>query len=77
MLMRNLILVNGFFAGVLVLFILLPITSNWAWLALIAIWCWTEGVLSKNPDVKWWQMVLVFLVLGLIDFSIVYYAAVN
>ena len=69
--MAKLILVNGLFAAILVIFLIAPITSNWAWLGFIFVWCWCEGLLARDPSVKWWQMLLVFVALGAIDFVIV------
>lgn len=65
--MLQLILINTFFASILLGFILMPVTSNWLWLILIFVWCWAEGIVSRNASVKWWHMLLVFIVLGTIE----------
>jgi len=69
--MLNLILLNSFFAGVLLVFIIMPVTSNWLWLGFIFIWCWSEGIIAKHSSVKWWHMLTIFVVLGGIEFYFV------
>lgn len=69
--MLKLTLVNGFFAAILLAFILLPITSNWLWLGLIFIWCWSEGLIAKDPSIKWWHMLTIFIVLGALELYLV------
>ncbi|WP_461534894.1 hypothetical protein [Spongorhabdus nitratireducens] len=73
--MQALILVNLLFALVLGIFLILPVTSNWAWLVLIVSWCVAEGWLSKNASLRWWHFALLFSVLGLLELGIIFYAA--
>jgi hypothetical protein len=70
--MKQLILINAFFAALLLFFVLMPVTSNWLWFALIFVWCWVEGIVAKSASVKWWHMLLVFILLGTIDIVILY-----
>lgn len=69
--MFKLIATNAFFAAVLLVFIITPITSNWLWLGLIFIWCWSEGWIARDPAVKWWHMLSVFIVLGTIEIALI------
>jgi len=69
--MLPLILINVFFASVLLVFILMPITSNWLWFVLIFVWCWSEGIVARNASVKWWHMLFVFIVLGTIEVAVI------
>lgn len=71
--MTRLIFTNLFFALLLAIFLLLPITSNWAWLGLIVSWCAAEGVLARSPELKWWHFALLFAVLGTLEVALVYY----
>lgn len=71
--MLRLIFINLLFALGLAFFVIHPITNNWAWLALIAAWCIAEAILSKDTSIKWWQWLLLFMVLGLMDVAIVFY----
>ncbi|WP_133408453.1 hypothetical protein [Parashewanella tropica] len=72
--MRALFLVNVFFALVLGAFLLLPITSNWAWLGLITAWCVSEGILARDKNIKWWHFALLFGVLGSLEVALIFYA---
>ena len=69
--MAKLIAVNAFFATILLVFIVMPVTSNWLWLGFIFSWCWSEGVVAKDAAVKWWHMLLVFVVLGAIEIYLI------
>lgn len=69
--MVRLISLNAFFAAILLVFIVMPVTSNWLWLGFIFIWCWSEGIIAKHTSVKWWHMLLIFIVLGAIEFFLV------
>ncbi|MGB0894414.1 MAG: hypothetical protein ACPGUD_08410 [Parashewanella sp.] len=71
--MQALILVNLLFALVLGAFLVLPITSNWAWLGLIVSWCLAEGWLSKKASIRWWHFALLFLVLGFMEVMLILY----
>lgn len=73
--MARLIVTNLFFALLLAIFLLQPITSNWAWLALIVCWCTAEGWLAKDTRIKWWHFALLFAVLGSLEFALVYYVS--
>ncbi|BDY07026.1 hypothetical protein [Ferrimonas sp. YFM] len=69
--MQALIFVNLLFALALGAFLLLPVTSNWAWLGLIVSWCVAEGWLAKDANLKWWHFGLLFLVLGALELFLV------
>jgi len=69
--MLRLMILNVFFAAILLVFIVTPITSNWLWLGFIFIWCWSEGVIAKHASVKWWHMLSLFIVLGVIEFYLI------
>lgn len=69
--MLKVILVNVFFAAILLVFIIMPVTSNWLWLGFIFIWCWSEGIIAQQASVKWWHMLTIFAVLGGIEFYLI------
>lgn len=69
--MLKVILLNVFFAAILLVFILMPITSNWLWLGFIFTWCWSEGLVAQDASVKWWHMLAIFIVLGAIEFYLI------
>ncbi|WP_170309598.1 hypothetical protein [Litorilituus lipolyticus] len=69
--MVKLISLNVFFAAILLMFIVMPVKSNWLWLALIFTWCWGEGLVAQQASVKWWHMLLLFIVLGALEFYLV------
>lgn len=69
--MLRVISLNVFFAAILLLFIIMPVTSNWLWLGFIFTWCWCEGIVAKHASVKWWHMLLIFIVLGAIEFYLI------
>lgn len=69
--MLALISINVLFASILLVFVLMPITSNWLWFALIFVWCWSEGIIAKHASVKWWHMLCVFIVLGTIEVAVI------
>lgn len=75
--MIKLISINVFFAFLLFVFIALPITSNWLWLGLIFIWCWAEGIVAQNAQVKWWHMLTIFIVLGFIESYLVLFVGIK
>ena len=69
--MLKLISLNVFFAAMLLAFIVMPVTSNWLWLGLIFTWCWSEGIVAQDAAVKWWHMLLLFILLGAIEFYLI------
>ncbi|MGI9275810.1 MAG: hypothetical protein ACR2PT_13325 [Endozoicomonas sp.] len=69
--MIKLIFVNLAFALLLAAFLLLPVTSNWAWLVMIALWCLAEGWIARDSSIRWWQWLLLFIVLGALDVGLV------
>ena len=69
--MLKVILVNVFFAAILLVFIIMPVTLNWLWLGFIFIWCWSEGIIAQQASVKWWHMLIIFAVLGGIEFYLI------
>ncbi|MRI33335.1 hypothetical protein EOPP23_10100 [Endozoicomonas sp. OPT23] len=70
-----LVLVNLFFALGVGAFLVIPVTSNWAWLGLLFSWCVAEGWLSKSASLKWWHFTLLFIVLGAGELWLLQYTA--
>ena len=69
--MLKLISLNVFFAAVSLVFILIPVTSNWLWLGLVFVWCWSEGMVAQEPSIKWWHILAIFTLLGVVGFYLI------
>lgn len=65
--MWRFIIVTALFTVGFIVMILLHVKSLWLWLAFIILWTWAEYAVAKEVHLKWWQWVLFFAGLGVID----------